>query len=138
MGYRSYILAGTTMMASLLSDSVLQAELRGCNYYQKRSLSMWKCLALIMRNWPTRGRPKLLKDLLLSMKAEVERANAVGQHELDLLVVVGLLRCHDELLTQGYLANPPAAAPKKSEQGKRTPGDQAKPGSQSVGSILWE
>lgn len=28
----------------------------------------------------------------------------------------------DELLAQGYLANPPPAAPKKSEQGKRTPG----------------
>jgi transposase len=63
-----------------------------------------------------------MKDLLLDMKAEVERAKALSLHELDLLVLAGLLRRYDSILTQGYLANPPPAPPKKSEQGKRKPG----------------
>jgi transposase len=63
-----------------------------------------------------------MKALLLSMKAEVERAKALGQHELDALVLAHFLRRYDSLLAEGYLANPPPAAPKTSEQGKRTPG----------------
>lgn len=63
-----------------------------------------------------------MKDLLLLMKAEVEQAKALGQHELDVLLLAGLLRRYDEILTVGYLANPPPAPPKKSEQGKRKPG----------------
>jgi transposase len=63
-----------------------------------------------------------MKDLLLEMKAEVERAKGLGLHELDLLVLAGLLRRYDELLAEGYRANPPPATPKKSEQGKRKPG----------------
>ena len=58
-----------------------------------------------------------MKDLLLSMKAEVERAKALGQHELDVLVLAGLLRRYDEILSEGYLANPPPPPPQK-----RTPG----------------
>jgi transposase len=63
-----------------------------------------------------------MKDLLLEMKAEVERAKAVGQHELDVLVLAGLLRRYDEILAEGYRANPPPPPPQKSEHGKRKPG----------------
>jgi transposase len=63
-----------------------------------------------------------MKDLLLDMKAAVEGAKALGQHELDLLVLAGFLRQYDELLSEGYRANPPPPPPKKSDQGKRTPG----------------
>ena len=63
-----------------------------------------------------------MKDLLLEMKAEVERAKALGQYELDVLVLARLLRRYDEILSEGYRANPPPPAPKKSEQGKRKPG----------------
>jgi transposase len=63
-----------------------------------------------------------MKELLLAMKAEVERAKALGQHELDALVLAHLLRRYDEILQEGYLANPPPLAPRKSEQSKRTPG----------------
>src|SRR6266699_3875622 len=63
-----------------------------------------------------------MKDLLLAMKAEVERAKALGQHELDALVLAHLLRRYEEILQEGYLANPPPLAPRKSEQGKRQPG----------------
>lgn len=59
-----------------------------------------------------------MKDLLLDMKAEVERAKAVGQHELDALVLARLLRRYDEILTAGYLANPPPPPPQKRKPGK--------------------
>jgi transposase len=65
---------------------------------------------------------KKMKDLLLEMKAKVEQAKALGQHELDLLVLAGLLRCYDEILIEGYQANPPPPAPRKSEHSKRKPG----------------
>jgi transposase len=63
-----------------------------------------------------------MKELLLDMKTEVERARALGQHELDVLVLARLLRRSDELLAEGYQANPPPPPPRKSEQGKRKPG----------------
>jgi hypothetical protein len=45
-----------------------------------------------------------MKELLLEMKAEVERAKALGQHELDVLVLARLLRRSDSLLAEGYQA----------------------------------
>jgi hypothetical protein len=63
-----------------------------------------------------------MKELLLEMKAEVERAKALGQHELDALLLAHLLRRYDSILAEGYQANPPPAASRKSEQSKRTPG----------------
>src|SRR2546425_13007740 len=63
-----------------------------------------------------------MKELLLDMKAEVERAKALGQHEVDVLVLAGLLRRYEEILAEGYQANPPPAAPSKSEPSKGAPG----------------
>lgn len=63
-----------------------------------------------------------MKDLLLEMKAEVERAKALGQHELDVLVLARFYRRYDEILAEGYQANPPPPTPKQSEHSKRTPG----------------
>jgi transposase len=65
--------------------------------------------------------PKM-KELLLDMKAEVERAKAKGQSELELLALARLLCRYDEILAEGYLANPPPGPPRKSAQGKRLPG----------------
>jgi transposase len=56
------------------------------------------------------------------MKAEVEQAKTLGQHDLDLLLLATLLRRYDEILKEGYQANPPPPAPKKSEHNKRKPG----------------
>ena len=56
------------------------------------------------------------------MKGSVEQAKVMGSQELDLLVLARLLRCDDEILAAGYLANPPPGKPCKSEHGKRTPG----------------
>src|SRR5689334_9616304 len=63
-----------------------------------------------------------MKELLLDMKAEKERAQALGQQELEALVLARLLCRYDALLAEGYLANPPPSPPKKSEEGKRKPG----------------
>jgi transposase len=63
-----------------------------------------------------------MKEVLLDMKAEVERAKALGQHEVDVLVLAGLLRRYEQILAEGYLANPPPAAPSQSEPSKRAPG----------------
>lgn len=63
-----------------------------------------------------------MKDLLLNMKAEVERAKQSGKHALDLPVLAGLMRRYDQILSEGYLANPPPAAPKKAGHYKRKPG----------------
>jgi len=62
-----------------------------------------------------------MKELLLEMKAAVERAKALGQHELDTLLLAHLLRRYDSILAEGYQANPPPAAPSTSEQSKQSP-----------------
>ena len=65
---------------------------------------------------------RMMKDLLLEMKAEVEQAKGLDQHHVDVQILASFLRRYDELLTEGYLANPPPSTPKKSEHSKRTPG----------------
>jgi transposase len=55
-------------------------------------------------------------------KAKVEQAKALGQNALDLRVLAGLLRRYEKILMEGYQANPPPPAPKKSEHSKRKPG----------------
>jgi transposase len=86
-----------------------------CNVHHLRDLTFIE--EELKQPWASK-----MKDLLLEMKAEVERAKALSQHELDLLVLADLLRRYDEILAEGYRANPPPPAPKKSEQGKRKPG----------------
>ncbi|HLZ62987.1 MAG TPA: transposase [Ktedonosporobacter sp.] len=66
---------------------------------------------------------KLMKDLLIEMKGEVEQARSAGKSELDLLVLVRLLRRYDEILAEGYKANPPPEPKPERELGyKRKPG----------------
>src|SRR5258708_2463244 len=59
-----------------------------------------------------------MKDLLLDMKAEVERAKAEGKRELDVLVLARFSRRYDEILQAGYLANPAAPPPEKRTRGR--------------------
>lgn len=63
-----------------------------------------------------------MKDLLLEMKAEVERGKVQGSYEMDLLTLARLLRRYDEILVEGYQANPPPPAPTKAAHNKRKPG----------------
>ncbi|HEU5377740.1 MAG TPA: transposase [Ktedonobacteraceae bacterium] len=65
---------------------------------------------------------KKMKDLLLEMKTEVERVKAQGSCEMDLLALARLLRRSEEILLEGYQANPPPPIPKKAEHNKRKPG----------------
>ncbi len=86
-----------------------------CNVHHLRELT---CVEEDLKQ-PWAGK---MQELLLDMKAEVERAKALGQHALDVLVLAGLLRRYEEILAEGYLANPPPRAPSKSEQSQRKPG----------------
>src|SRR5437588_9290297 len=47
-----------------------------------------------------------MKELLLDMKAEVERAKALGQHEVDVVVLEGLFGRYQTNLHEGYQPNP--------------------------------
>jgi transposase len=59
-----------------------------------------------------------MKDLLLDMKAEVEQAKTAGKQELDVLVLARLLRRYDEILKEGYQANPAEPPPEKRTRGR--------------------
>src|SRR5712691_7399450 len=106
---------GTSVHDGLKSYQVYAFIQAWCNVHHLRELTFVE--EELKQAWARK-----MKELLLDMKAEVARAKALGQHELDVLVLAGLLRRYDELLTEGYLANPPPPAPSKSEQSKRAPG----------------
>jgi transposase len=106
---------GTSVHDALQSYQSYSFTQAWCNVHHLRKLTFVE--EELKQPWARK-----MKDLLLDMKAEVERAKALGQHELDILVLARLLRRYDELLAEGDLANPPPPPPKKSEQGKRKPG----------------
>jgi transposase len=106
---------GTSVHDGLLSYQGYGFVQAWCNVHHLRELTFLE--EELKQPWARK-----MKELLLEMKAEVERAKALGQHELDALVLARFLRRYDEILAEGYLANPPPPPPKKSEQGKRKPG----------------
>jgi transposase len=106
---------GTSVHDALKSYEGYSFTQAWCNVHHLRELTFVE--EELKQVWARR-----MKDLLLDMKAAVEQAKAVGQHELDMLVLACFLRRYDELLAEGYLANPPPEAPRKSEHGKRKPG----------------
>jgi transposase len=59
-----------------------------------------------------------MKELLLDMKMTVERAQATGKRELDVLALGRFHRRYERLLALGYQANPPPVAPKKTHGGR--------------------
>ncbi len=86
-----------------------------CNVHHLRELTFVE--EVLRQIWA-----KKMKDLLLEMKTEVERAKAVDQNALEIPMLAHFLRRYDEIVAEGYLANPPPPAPRKSEQSKRKPG----------------
>jgi hypothetical protein len=79
-----------------------------------------------------------MKELLLDMKAEVERAKALGQHALDVLVLARLLRRYDSILARSVPGQSPSSPSEEVGTGEaKTRASQAKPGAQSVGSTFW-
>jgi transposase len=106
---------GTSVHDALQSYQGYSFTQAWCNVHHLRELTFVE--EELKQAWARK-----MKDLLLEMKAEVERAKALGQHELDLLVLARFLCRYEELLVEGYQANPPPPPPRKSEQGKRKPG----------------
>lgn len=60
-----------------------------------------------------------MKQLLLDMKAAVERAKATSKRELDVLALGWFHRRYERLLAQGYLANPPDPPPTNRRGGRK-------------------
>jgi transposase len=106
---------GTSVHDALKSYEGYRFTQAWCNVHHLRELTFVE--EELKQPWACK-----MKDLLLDMKAAVEQAKALGQHELDMLVLAGLLSRYNELLAEGYLANPPPPAPRQSEHAKRTPG----------------
>ncbi len=106
---------GTSVHDGLQSYQGYSFTQAWCNVHHLRELTFVE--EELKQDWARK-----MKELLLDMKASVEQAKALGQHELAMLELAALLRRYEEILKQGYLVNPPPAAPKTSEQGKRKPG----------------
>jgi hypothetical protein len=119
--------AQRSMPLALRHSFMVQASMMACLHYQGDCFTHALCnvhnlceLTIVeeelMQVWTSK-----MKELLLDMKAEVEQARVLGQHELDALLLTCLPRRYDSILVVGYQANPPPAATNKSEQSKRTP-----------------
>src|SRR6266851_5111686 len=102
---------GTSVHDALKSYQGYSFTQAWCNVHHLRELTFVE--EELKQPWARK-----MKDLLLDMKAEVERAKALGQHDLDLLVLADFLRRYDEILTEGYQANPPTPPPKKRAPGR--------------------
>lgn len=103
---------GTSVHDGLKSYQSYRFTQAYCNVHHLRELTFVE--EELQQAWARK-----MKDLLLSMKAEVERAKALDQHALDVLVLAGFLRRYDAILAEGYLANPP---PSPASQAQRRPG----------------
>src|SRR5262249_2145749 len=103
---------GTSVHDGLVSYQGYASTQALCNVHHLRELTFVE--DVLGQPWA-----KDMKDLLLDMKTEVERAIALGKHELDVLLLARLHRRYDAILTQGYLANP-AAPPSPKPKGGRS------------------
>ena len=106
---------GTSVYDALVSYEGYSFTPALCNMHHLRELTFIE--EVLEQGWA-----KKMKDLLLEMKAEVEQAKGAGKQHLDVPLLARLLRRYDELLAEGYRANPPPPPPQKSAQGKRKPG----------------
>ena len=102
---------GTSVHDGLVSYQGYSFTQALCNVHHLRELTFVE--EELKQSWARK-----MKDLLLDMKAEVERAKAEGKQEVDVLVLARLLRRYDELLQEGYLANPAPPLPEKRTRGR--------------------
>jgi transposase len=105
---------GTSVHDSLVSYEGYGFISALCNVHHLRELTL---IEEDKQAWA-----KEMKDLLIKMKVEVDQAKAAGKHQLDVPLLARLLRRYDQILVEGYQANPPSPPPQKSAQGKRKPG----------------
>jgi transposase len=75
-----------------------------CNVHHLRELTFVE--EALKQTWARK-----LKELLLDMKAEVEQAKALGQHELDALLLARLLHRYDSLLARCVPGQSPSCSP---------------------------
>jgi transposase len=102
---------GTSVHDGLVSYQGYSFTQALCNVHHLRELTFVE--EVLKQAWASK-----MNDLLLDMKAEVERAKAAGKQELDVLMLARLLRRYDEVLTEGYQANPAAPPPEKRTRGR--------------------
>ena len=102
---------GTSVHDGLVSYQGYSFTQALCNVHHLRELTFVE--EELKQSWARK-----MKDLLLDMKAEVERAKAEGKPELDVLVLARFYRRYDELLQEGYTANPAAPPPEKRTRGR--------------------
>ena len=102
---------GTSVHDGLVSYQGYSFTQALCNVHHLRELTFVE--EELKQSWARK-----MKDLLLNMKAEVERAKAEGKQEVDVLMLARLLRRYDEILTEGYTANPAAPPPEKRTRGR--------------------
>jgi transposase len=91
---------GTSVLDGLKSYDGYHFTQALCNVHHLRELTFVE--EELKQVWARK-----MKDVLLDMKTEVEQAKALGQHELDVLVLARLLCRYDVILKEGYQANPP-------------------------------
>jgi transposase len=102
---------GTSVHDGLLSYQGYGFTQALCNVHHLRELTFVE--EELKQPWARK-----MKDVLLDMKAEVEQAKAAGQQEVDVLVLARLLRRYDEILEEGYKANPALPPPEKRRRGR--------------------
>src|SRR5256886_8194884 len=102
---------GTSMHDGLVSYQGYAFTQALCNVHHLRELTFVE--EVLKQVWASK-----MKELLLEMKTQVEQAKAADQHELDAEVLAPLLRRYEEILSEGYLANPPAPPPEKRTRGR--------------------
>jgi transposase len=96
---------GTSVHDGLASYQGYAFTQAWCNVHHLRELTFVE--EELKQSWA-----RAMKDLLLEMKAGVERAKALGQHELDVLVLARFLRRYDEILARCL----PGQSPSRSTQ----------------------
>ncbi len=97
---------GTSVHDGLVSYQAYDCRHGLCNVHHLRDLTFIE--EEFHQVWARK-----MKDLLLDMKAAVEVAKAAGLHELDVLALARFHRRYQEVLAEGYLANPPPPKPKR-------------------------
>jgi transposase len=107
---------GTSVHDALRSYQGYSFTQAWCNVHHLRELTFVE--EELKQPWA-----RQMKDLLLAMKAEVERAKAAFQHDLDLLVLADFLRRYDEILTRSV----PGQSPHPASQEASTRATQTKP-----------
>lgn len=102
---------GTSVHDGYFSYAAYSCEHALCNVHHLRELTFIE--EELKQPWA-----REMKDLLLEMKQAVEQAQAKGAKELGLLTLGRFHRRYDQLVAQGYEANPPPVSPKKVHGGR--------------------